>query len=124
MYTTKALWVLKHGNLVSCVERFWSSESESPRDKNRPTRPPGLRVTGCSSGTMLFLFIISCNTQQQEKFWGNHIPDLKLYYRAIVIKNAWYRDRQADQWNRNQRPTIEPTHLWSTDLYKEAKTIQ
>jgi len=29
------------------------------------------------------------------------IPDLKLYYRAIVIKNSWfwYRSKQFDQWN-------------------------
>ena len=32
------------------------------------------------------------------------MPDLKLYYRAIVIKKKkmawyWYSDRQADQWN-------------------------
>jgi hypothetical protein len=72
------------------------------------------------------IFSNSLSLNNKRTCGGITIPDLKLYYRTIVITTAWFwkRDRHVDQWIRIQDPEIKP-HIDSHLIFdKEAKHIQ
>jgi hypothetical protein len=57
---------------------------------------------------------------------GITMHDLKLHYRAIVIKTAWYwyRDTKIDQWSRTEDPEMNQHTYRHLIFDKGAKTIQ
>lgn len=58
--------------------------------------------------------------QKRNKPSGLTLPDIKTYYKAIVIRlcSYWHKDKKIDKCNKIESPETS-IYVWSSDIRKQ-----